>query len=70
MPNCETPELTERSELLLLRLTALRPDLVQAAELIVYEHRSPGWVKRHCGERTWEELAEFVTQNLWTQWGF
>jgi len=61
---------TERGNLLLDRLEALRPDLLEIAEAIVYERKSLLWAKRHFGEEKCRALAEFVEENLWTQWGF
>ncbi len=55
---------------LLARIEALRPDLLAAAEAIAYEGKSPKWVKKHYGQETWQELKNFVAENLWTQWRF
>ncbi|MEO0141172.1 MAG: hypothetical protein ABIM88_06485 [candidate division WOR-3 bacterium] len=62
--------LAEKGNLLLDRLEALRPDLTELAEAIVYERRSWAWAKRHFGEEKCRALEEFVKENLWTQWGF
>lgn len=70
MPPDDQFVLVERGNLLLDRLEALRPELVEMAEAIVYERKSLFWAKRHFGEEKCRALAEFVAENLWTQWGF
>ena len=62
--------LTQRTQLLLARIEALRPELLEAAEALAYDARSPRWVRKHYGEEIWQELQEFVARNLWTQWRF
>lgn len=70
MPPDDQYVLVEKGNLLLDRLEALRPELLEIAEAIVYERRSLLWAKRHFGEEKCRELAEFVEENLWTQWRF
>lgn len=45
---------------LLLWLEAKRPHLRELVEAIVYEGRSPKWVRRRFGEERWRELVEAV----------
>ncbi|MGC8893884.1 MAG: hypothetical protein ACP5QG_03440 [candidate division WOR-3 bacterium] len=59
-----------KGNLLLDRLEAMRPDLLEIAEAIIYERKSLLWVRKRFGEERCRELAEFVEENLWTQWGF
>jgi hypothetical protein len=66
----DEPLLTERANLLLERMEALRPELLEVAEALAYEGKSFAWAKRHFGEEKCRALAEFVKENLWTQWRF
>lgn len=70
MPADDGFVLLDRGNLLLDRLEALKPHLLEIAEAIIYERKSLFWAKKHFGEEKCRELAEFVTENLWTQWGF
>ncbi|MEO0250125.1 MAG: hypothetical protein ABIN58_11500 [candidate division WOR-3 bacterium] len=70
MPTDNGFVLVERGNLLLDRLEALRPDLIELAEAIVYDRKSLLWARKHFGEEKCRALEEFVAENLWTQWGF
>lgn len=70
MPTDNGFVLVDRGNLLLDRLEALRPDLLELAEAIIYERKSLFWARKRFGEEKCRALAEFVAENLWTQWGF
>ncbi len=70
MPLGDKLAFVDRGNLLLDRLEAMRPDLYEIAEAIAYERRSLAWARKRFGEEKCRELAEFVAENLWTQWRF